>query len=80
MCLFLEREEGKETERERNISVWLPLEHPLLGIWHAMQARVPIGNPTSNPLVFRPMLNPLSHPAGANVLVSVGKNDSCFTE
>ena len=31
MCLFLEREEGKEKERERNISVWLPLELPIPG-------------------------------------------------
>ena len=28
---FLEREEGKEKERERNISVWLPLVHSQLG-------------------------------------------------
>ena len=25
--LFLEREEGREKERERNINVWLPLMH-----------------------------------------------------
>ena len=29
--LFLEREEGREIERERNIDVWFPLVHPLLG-------------------------------------------------
>ena len=29
--LFLERQERREKERERNISVWLPLTHPLLG-------------------------------------------------
>ena len=29
--LFLERGERREEERERNISVWLPLIHPLLG-------------------------------------------------
>ena len=29
--LFLERGEGREKERERNINVWLPLERPLLG-------------------------------------------------
>ena len=28
---FLERGERKEKETERNISVWLPLVHPLLG-------------------------------------------------
>ena len=29
--LFLERGEGRAKDRERNINVWLPLEHPLLG-------------------------------------------------
>ena len=31
--LFLERGEVKEKERERNISVWLPLAHPQQGTW-----------------------------------------------
>ena len=29
--LFLEGGEEREIERERNINVWLPLMHPLLG-------------------------------------------------
>ena len=29
--LLLERREWREKERERNINVWLPLVHPLLG-------------------------------------------------
>ena len=29
---ILDRGKGKKTERERNINVWLPLTHPLLGI------------------------------------------------
>ena len=29
--LFLERAEGKEKDRERNINVWLPLAQPRLG-------------------------------------------------
>ena len=33
--LFIERGEGREKERERNITVWLPLECPLLGTWPA---------------------------------------------
>ena len=33
MYLFLERVEGKEKERERNIHVWFPLVHPLLVTW-----------------------------------------------
>ena len=36
--LFLEREEGKEKERVRNINVWLPLTCPLLGTWPATQS------------------------------------------
>ena len=30
--LFSERGEGREKERERNMSVWLPLAHPSLGV------------------------------------------------
>ena len=50
-----------EKERERNISVWLPLAHPLLGTWPTTQACALTGNRTSDPLVGRPVLNPLSH-------------------
>ena len=35
--LFLVRGEGMEKERERNINVWLPLMHPLLGTWPTTQ-------------------------------------------
>ena len=59
--LFLEREEGREKGRARNISVWLLLPYPLLGTRPATQACALTGNRTSNPLVRRPMLNPLSH-------------------
>ena len=58
---FLEIEEGREKERERNISVWLPLMRPLLGTWPATQACALTGNRTSDPLVHRRALNPLSH-------------------
>ena len=61
MYLFLEIREGREKERDRNINVWLPLEHPLLGTWPVFQACAPTGNRTSDPLVLRPALNPLSH-------------------
>ena len=57
--LLLERE--KEEERERNINVWLPLTCPLLGTWPTTQACALTGNWTSDPLVHRPVLNPLSH-------------------
>ena len=36
--LFLDRGEGWEKKRERNINVWLPLACPLLGAWLAAQA------------------------------------------
>ena len=39
----------------------LPLTRPLLGTWPATQARALTGNRTSNPLVRRLALHPLSH-------------------
>ena len=39
----------------------LPLACPLLGTWPATQECSLTGNRTNNPLVFRPVLNPLSH-------------------
>ena len=36
--LFLDRGERWEKERERNINVWLPLAHPLLGTWPTTKA------------------------------------------
>ena len=59
--LFLERREGKEKERERNINGWLPLVHPQEGTQPATQACALTGNPTRDPLVHRPVLSPLSH-------------------
>ena len=61
--LFLDRGKGRENKRERNINVWLPFTQPILGTWPATQACVVTGNRTSNPLVLRPALNPLSHPS-----------------
>ena len=59
--LFLESEEGKEKERERNINVWLHFECPILGTWPTTQACALPGNRTSDPLVCRPALNPLTY-------------------
>ena len=59
--LFLERGEGREKERERNINVWLPLARPLLETWPATQACALTGNWTGDSLVRRLALNPLSH-------------------
>ena len=61
MYLFSGRGEGREKERERNISVWLPLMCPLLGTWPATQVCALTGNQPGNPLVCRPVSNPLSH-------------------
>ena len=58
---FLEREEGREKVRERNINVWLPLMRPLLVTWPATQAGALTRNQTRDPLVCRPMLNSLSY-------------------
>ena len=52
MYLFLERGEGTDKERKRNISVWLPLMHPLLGTWPATQARALTENQTGDPLLY----------------------------
>ena len=59
--LFLERGEGREKDRERNISVWLPLTCPQLGTWPTTQACALSGNRTGDLLVCRLTLNPLSH-------------------
>ena len=41
--LFLERREGKDKEKERNISVWVSLTCPPMGTWPAIQACVLTG-------------------------------------
>ena len=61
LFLFLDREDGWEKERERNINVWLPLTHPLLGTWPATQACALTANWIGDPLVRRLAFNPLSH-------------------
>ena len=58
--LFLERGEGREKERERNINQ-LPPTHPPLGTWPATQARALTGNGTSDLPVCGTMLHPLGH-------------------
>ena len=59
--LPLERGEGREKERERNINVWLPLACPLLGTWLATQACALSGNQTWDLSGPRPALYQLSH-------------------
>ena len=52
LFIFIDRREGKEKERERNINVWLLLGCPLLGTWPATQACALTGNGTGDPLVY----------------------------
>ena len=61
LFIILEREERREKDRERNINVWLPLKYSLLGTWPSIQAGGLTGNRTSDPLVCRLALSPLSH-------------------
>ena len=67
---FIFRERGREGEREGNVHVWLPLKHPLLGTWPTTQACALTRNRTSNPLILRLALSPLSHTSqGINMLL-----------
>ena len=44
---------------------------PLLGIWPTTHACAPIGNQTGDPLVHRPMLNPLSYTSQGQIPIFV---------
>ena len=78
--LFLEIGEGREKERERNISVWLPLKSPLLGTWPASQACTLTGNQTKNSLLHSPALSPLSHTSqDYTQWIWITLADTCFT-
>ena len=59
--LLIFRQRGREKDRERNINVWLSLCDPPLQTWPATQACALTRNQTGDPLVCRPVLNPLSH-------------------
>ena len=80
--IFRERD-GKENEREINISVQLPLAFPLLGSWPATQACALTGNRTGNPLVHRPVLSPLSYTSQCYmhhlfIHLSIDRHLGCF--
>ena len=62
--------EGREKERERNISVWLPLMWPPLRTWPTTQACALTGNQAGD-LVLQPTLNPLSYISQGSLL-SIG--------
>ena len=62
ILLFLDRREGREKEKERNINVWSLLQAPH---WACVLA----GNRTSDPFVRRLALNPLSHTSQGTILI-----------
>ena len=68
--LFLERGEGREKERERNID-WLPLACPQQGTWPATQACALTGTRMGDPLVCRLGPSLLSPTPRAPVLFTV---------
>ena len=51
--------------------MWLPLTRPPLGTWPATQACALTGNQTSDLLVLRPVLNPLSHTSQGTIIFLV---------
>ena len=67
--LFLERGEGKEKERGRNIDAWLPLTWPPLGTWPTTLVCALTGNQTSDPLVCRLALSQQSHISQGEVFI-----------
>ena len=68
--IYLFLETGREKE-ERNINVWLPFTHPLLGTWSATQACALAGNQTRDPLFHRSVLSPLGHTSQGSSLSSL---------
>ena len=65
--LFILGGEGREKERERNINVCLPLACPTLGTWPTTQACALTRIQTSDPLVHRLALTPLSHTSQSSI-------------
>ena len=65
--IYFEGERKGGRQMERNINVWLSLVRPLLGTWLATQASALTGNRTTDPLVRRLALNPLSHTSQGSV-------------
>ena len=73
--LILERGEGREKERERNIGArnvdWLPLARPQPGTRPKIQACALTGNRTSDLLVHRLVLSPLNHTSQGKIFLNV---------
>ena len=58
--------------------MWLPLTHPIPGTWPVTRAWALTGDWTSNPLISRPSLNPLSPPARAQSWVFLRRAKSIY--
>ena len=80
--LFIFRGEGRENERERNHQcvVASHTHPPPPGTWPATQACALTGNRTSNTLVHRPTLNPLSHTSQGRIIVILLSNSTVLFE
>ena len=74
--LFIFRERGREGEREgEEHHVWLPLECSLLGTWPTTQACALTRNRTGDPLVCKPVLNPLSPTSQSHWVLIRGRRE-----
>ena len=71
LFIFREGKGGIKRGKETSVCGCLSLVHSPLGTWPATQACALTGNGTSNPLVCRLTLNPLSH-------TSQGKKSNYF--
>ena len=74
LFLFFIFREGKGGRKRKRIDVWLPLTCPLLGTWPTTQACALTRNPTSDPLVCRPALSPLSHTSQGWIIYTLKVN------
>ena len=78
--LFIFREGKGGTKRGRETSVCgCRLPHPLLGTWPATQACALTGNQTSDPLVHRLALSPLSHTSQGSTLMRFKATDNTIS-
>ena len=59
--IYLFSQKGREEERKRNINVWLPLTHPLLGTLASNPGMCPDWESNWQPFGLQPALNPLSY-------------------
>ena len=72
--LFTFRQRGREARKRTEISMCgCLLCAPPLGAWPATQACALTGNQTSDPLVYRPMLNLLSHTSQGCICIFLKK-------